>query len=89
MTGQWVPGTLAEERLDSPDPDASDPGSAIRRRVRRALPSGPMRPTQRHRLRGTTLVVNLPGSSGGARDGVEYLSPIVPHLIDQLRGGDH
>lgn len=35
------------------------------------------------------VIVNLPGSSGGARDGVEYLSPIVPHLIDQLRGGDH
>lgn len=36
-----------------------------------------------------SIVVNLPGSAGGARDGIEYLTPILPHLIDQLRGGDH
>ncbi len=36
-----------------------------------------------------SVIVNLPGSTGGARDGVEYLAPILPHLIDQLRGGDH
>lgn len=35
------------------------------------------------------VVVNLPGSTGGVRDGIEYLVPILPHLIDQLRGGDH
>lgn len=35
------------------------------------------------------VIVNLPGSSGGARDGVELLAPILPHLIDQIRGGDH
>lgn len=36
-----------------------------------------------------SVIVNLPGSTGGTRDGVEYLAPIIPHLIDQLRGGDH
>lgn len=36
-----------------------------------------------------SIVVNLPGSTGGARDGVEYLIPLLPHLVDQLRGGDH
>lgn len=36
-----------------------------------------------------SVIVNLPGSTGGARDGVEYLAPILPHLIDQLHGGDH
>ena len=35
------------------------------------------------------VVVNLPGSTGGTRDGVEYLVPLVPHLIEQMRGGDH
>ena len=37
-----------------------------------------------------TLVVNLPGSPGGVRDGIAVLRPIVGHAIAQLRGaGDH
>ncbi len=35
------------------------------------------------------LVVNLPGSVGGVRDGVALLAPLVRHVIDQLDGGDH
>ncbi|MFB6391601.1 molybdenum cofactor biosynthesis protein B [Polymorphospora lycopeni] len=38
---------------------------------------------------GRTLVVNLPGSSGGARDGLAVLGPVLAHTVDQLRGGDH
>lgn len=38
---------------------------------------------------GATLVVTLPGSTGGVRDGVAVLSPVVVHAIAQLRGGDH
>ena len=38
---------------------------------------------------GTTLVVNLPGSTGGVRDGVAVLAPVVGHAVAQLRGGDH
>ncbi|HEX7745769.1 MAG TPA: MogA/MoaB family molybdenum cofactor biosynthesis protein [Micromonosporaceae bacterium] len=38
---------------------------------------------------GHTLVVNLPGSSGGARDGLAVLGPILSHAVDQVRGGDH
>jgi cyclic pyranopterin monophosphate synthase len=35
------------------------------------------------------LVVNLPGSPGGVRDGLAVLKPIIGHLLDQARGGDH
>jgi molybdenum cofactor synthesis domain-containing protein len=36
-----------------------------------------------------TLIVNLPGSTGGARDGLAVLAKILDHALDQLRGGDH
>jgi molybdopterin biosynthesis enzyme MoaB len=38
---------------------------------------------------GRTMIVNLPGSRGGARDGMAVLGPVLAHAIDQLRGGDH
>ncbi|GGZ14040.1 molybdenum cofactor biosynthesis protein [Streptomyces avidinii] len=38
---------------------------------------------------GRTIVVNLPGSTGGVRDGLAVLSRVLPHAVDQLRGGDH
>lgn len=38
---------------------------------------------------GRTLVVNLPGSTGGAKDAMEVLGPVLPHAVSQLRGGDH
>jgi molybdenum cofactor synthesis domain-containing protein len=38
---------------------------------------------------GTTLIVNLPGSTGGVRDGMAVLSGVLAHAVDQVRGGDH
>lgn len=38
---------------------------------------------------GRMLVVNLPGSRGGAKDGLAVLGPILRHAVDQLHGGDH
>lgn len=38
---------------------------------------------------GRTLIVNLPGSSGGARDGMAVLGPVLEHALSQVRGGDH
>ncbi len=38
---------------------------------------------------GRTLVVNLPGSTGGVRDGLGVLADVLEHAIDQLAGGDH
>ena len=40
-------------------------------------------------LAGRTLIVNLPGSTGGVRDGMAVLSGILEHAVDQARGGDH
>lgn len=40
-------------------------------------------------LAGRTLVVNLPGSPGGCRDGVAVLAGVLPHAVQQIRGGDH
>ncbi|MBM6402641.1 MogA/MoaB family molybdenum cofactor biosynthesis protein [Phycicoccus sp. CSK15P-2] len=40
-------------------------------------------------LAGRTLVVNLPGSSGGVKDALDVLAGVLPHALDQARGGDH
>jgi molybdopterin biosynthesis enzyme MoaB len=40
-------------------------------------------------LAGRTLIVNLPGSTGGVRDGMAVLSLVLGHAVDQANGSDH
>jgi len=39
-------------------------------------------------IRGQTLIVNLPGSPNAVHEGMETLSPILPHAIQMIRGED-
>lgn len=38
---------------------------------------------------GRSLVVNLPGSKGAARDAMAVLGPVLKHAVSQIQGGDH
>jgi molybdopterin biosynthesis enzyme MoaB len=51
---------------------------------RRFPPAAPSRATAG--VRGRTLIVNLPGSTGGVRDGLAVLNDLVEHAVDLVRG---
>lgn len=36
-----------------------------------------------------TVIINLPGSPGGVKDGLAVLESVLKHLVDQIGGGDH
>ena len=38
---------------------------------------------------GNCLIVNLPGSKGGVKDGLSVLEGLVVHAVDQITGSDH
>jgi molybdopterin biosynthesis enzyme MoaB len=38
---------------------------------------------------GDALVINLPGSTGGVRDGLAVVVPLLRHAVEQIVGSDH
>jgi molybdenum cofactor synthesis domain-containing protein len=70
--------------------DYEIPGLADAVRVA-GLPAVPTAVLSRGRagVAGGTLIVNLPGSTGGVKDGLGVLDGVLDHAVDQLHGGDH
>jgi molybdenum cofactor synthesis domain-containing protein len=62
---------------------------AIRRRGAESTPLASLTRGHAGIARGTTFVVNLPGSTGGVKDGLAVLDEVLDHVLDQLHGGDH
>ena len=63
-------------------------GEAMRAYSREKVPTADLS----RGLAGSTeksLIINLPGSPGGVRDGLVIIARLAPHAISQLAGGDH
>ena len=70
--------------------DREVPGIAeeLRRRGAEVLPTGML--TRGHAgMAGNALIVNLPGSPGGVRDGMPVILAVAAHVLAQADGGDH
>jgi molybdopterin adenylyltransferase len=87
-TGLGPRDCTPEATRDTCDRMAPGIAEAIRARSLAATPHAMLSRAEAG-VRRATLIVNLPGSPGGARDGWEVLAPVAAHAAAQLRGGDH
>ena len=63
-------------------------GEALRARGASSTPLSALSRSTAGQL-GKALVVALPGSAGGVRDGLAVLAELLTHAVHVLRGGDH
>ena len=70
------------------DHDITTPGDAPAILV--AMNPAALRSELHHLVDGGTVIVNLPGSTGGVKDGLAVLDELLEHLVAQVAGGgDH
>ncbi|MSQ61879.1 MAG: MogA/MoaB family molybdenum cofactor biosynthesis protein [Dehalococcoidia bacterium] len=76
-----------QDVIDSPVPGVAE---AIRAEGMRTTPMA-MLSRAICGVRGTTLIINLPGSEWAVRESVAVLIPVLAHAVDSIQGlaGDH